>query len=381
MKLTLAVAIASITGLVLGLPVRAETIALNFNIPIADRSAPANIEANVKAIEPSIEPTSPAPIALNFDPPAPVLSTAASPSSPPAIAQPSPAQPPLVALTPLPVPTQPPAVRVAPKPLPPPPPVAQLESAPPPEISAERNPDRTVVSIPENWWQQGSNSPLAIALGTAEGTRRSDGGKNPAYYWHTDPGNGADNFGTFSYQLLLPAEKAPVVAARTVEEKRRVSNDLGLPDVSDRRQLVRLKKFHDRLQQQASEKGIGLNQAELIGGLDLANQAPLAALNSMGYIDRLIEMKKLLRNPDEQIIEARVWSYWHPQRQKWDAPGLGNTYARIRHDQQRRQAAIAQAMAVQNPPNLPIVAPPSSIADSVQKRPDLPSPPPKMDKS
>jgi hypothetical protein len=378
MKLTLALAIASISGLILGLPVQAETIALNFNIPIAQRSAQANID-------PPIERASPTPIALNFDPPTPETSPTASPpsspSSPPPIAARSPAQPSIAALPPLPIPAQPPTARARPKPLPPPPPIAQLNATPPPEISAERSPDRTVASIPENWWKQGSDSPLAIALGAAEGTRRSDGGKNPAYYWHTDPGNGADNFGTFSYQLLLPAEKAPVVAARTTEEKRRVSADLGLPDLSDRRQLIRLKKFHDRLQQQASEKGIGLNQAELIGGLDLANQAPLAALNSMGYIDRLIEMKKLVRNPDEQILEARVWAYWHPQRQKWDAPGLGNTYASIRHDQKRRQAAIVQAMAVQNPPNLPIETPPSSIADSVPKRPDLPSVSPKMDKS
>ncbi len=387
MKLTLIWAIASVAGLVLGQPARAETIALNFNVPIAERSAnipntERSAQADIEtAIDPNRERTSPVPIALNFDPPIPTASAPVPPPVLPPIAPPSPAQPPLAALPPLPIPAQPPTVRVAPKPLPPPPPVTQLNPTARSKISTDRDPDRTVASIPENWWEKGSDSPLAIALGAAEGTRRSDGGKNSAYYWHTDPGNGADNFGTFSYQLLLPAEKAPVVAQRTVEEKRRVSAELGLPDLSDRRQLVRLKKFHDRLQQQASEKGIGLNQAELIGGLDLANQAPLAALNSMGYIDRLIEMKKLVRNPDEQIIEARVWAYWHPQRQKWDAPGLGNTYASIRHDQQRRQAAIAQAMAVQNPPDLPTSPPPSSIADFIQKHPDRPSAPLKMDKS
>ena len=54
--------------------------------------------------------------------------------------------------------------------------------------------------FPADWWRMGSDSPIAIAIGMAEGTRTVDGGKTAAYYWHADPGNGANKFGTFSYQ-------------------------------------------------------------------------------------------------------------------------------------------------------------------------------------
>lgn len=228
--------------------------------------------------------------------------------------------------------------------------VQPVPKAPPVQPVPPANPNLKVAKIPDGWWEMGSNSPLAIALGGAEGTRRPDGGKNPAYYWHTDPGNGANNFGTFSWQHLPPEVMQPVIQAPTVAEKRRIAEELGLPDRSDREGLARLKQFHAQLRQQAMDKGMSLTLRELINGLDLANQAPLAGLNEMGYLDRLKQMRELVDDPDEQVLEARVWSYWHPQRNTWDAPGLGNTYDRIRHDQKRRQAAIDAALAVQASP-------------------------------
>ncbi|MBO9997429.1 MAG: hypothetical protein J7641_00230 [Cyanobacteria bacterium SID2] len=235
--------------------------------------------------------------------------------------------------TPVPVPPDPPPVSESEKNLPPPP---KMEFQ---EVS--------VAEIPESWWEMGANSPLAIALGCAEGTRRSDGGKNLAYYWHTDPGNFADNFGTFSWQHLPKEAISPVVSASSEAEKRQISDELGLPEQADRDGLARLKKFYEELRQQALTKGISLDLRELIEGLDLSNQAPLAGLSSMGYLDRLAEMRQSIDDRDEQILEARVWSYWHPERDTWDAPGLGNTYDRIRHDQQRRMAAIDEALAMQ----------------------------------
>ena len=193
----------------------------------------------------------------------------------------------------------------------------------------------------------GSDSPLAVALGAAEGTRYADGGKNPAYYWHRDPGNGADNFGTFSYQHLEENEKAAVRSATTVAQKREIAADLGLPDIADRRQLERLRNFERELRQQAIAKGISMNLEALVNGLDLANQSPAAALTEMGYLDRLQQMQRLLDDPDEQIVEARVWSYWEPSIEDWDAPGLGNTYDGVRRDQARRFYAIREALAHQ----------------------------------
>ena len=49
-------------------------------------------------------------------------------------------------------------------------------------------------------WEGDGDSLVAIAVGSAEGTRRPDGGKNSAYQGHPDPANGVWNRGSFSYQ-------------------------------------------------------------------------------------------------------------------------------------------------------------------------------------
>ncbi|NBO30782.1 MAG: hypothetical protein EBV05_03965 [Cyanobacteria bacterium WB6_1B_304] len=197
-----------------------------------------------------------------------------------------------------------------------------------------------IAGIPQDWWDQGADSPLAIAIGMAEGTRQLDGTKNPAYYWHTDPGNRANNFGTFSYQHLSPNEIQAVKTAREASEKQKISAQLDLPTVADQRQLKKLRRFEKELLNMAQAKGITLNQEELINGLDLANQSEAAAFSHWGFIDRLAQMRQLVTDPAEQLTEARVWSYWCPKRNQWDAPGLNNNYEDIRRDQERRQKAI-----------------------------------------
>jgi len=199
--------------------------------------------------------------------------------------------------------------------------------------------------FPADWWRMGSDSPIAIAIGMAEGTRTVDGGKTAAYYWHEDPGNGANNFGTFSYQHLAPHQTQEVDRQASGTAKREVAKEQGLPELSDRLQLERLQKFHAQLQQQARAKGIQLTTLEALNGLDLANQSEAAALSAWGYIDRLAQMRSLLPGEaEEQIREARAWSYWSPSRNTWDAPGLGNHYSYIRKDQDRRFAAIQKAL-------------------------------------
>ncbi len=199
--------------------------------------------------------------------------------------------------------------------------------------------------IPEVWWHQGSASPIAIAIGCAEGTRQANGEKTAAYYWHADPGNGADNFGTFSYQHLPAALKYPVQRQTQTQAKREAAALAQLPEIADGEQLKRLRQFQSQLQAQAQQHNLALTQLELLNGLDLANQSEAAALSIQGYVDRLAQMKHLSLDPLEQIREARVWSYWHPDRQDWDAPGLGNTYEDIRRDQVRRLEAIQAAIA------------------------------------
>jgi hypothetical protein len=175
-------------------------------------------------------------------------------------------------------------------------------------------------------FQAQSDSLVAKAVGSAEGTRRPDGGQNPAYRGHVDPGNAVWNVGTFSYQHCgncAPAE-------------------------ADRRQLTRLARQFAQIQTQARDRyGVKLSLEEQLNAIDLANQAPLAALAQGGFVDRLHEAKQQGLTGSDAILQARVYAYKNPQTGRWEAPGLGNTKSRITQDQARRQAAIAAAIQQQ----------------------------------
>jgi hypothetical protein len=200
--------------------------------------------------------------------------------------------------------------------------------------------------LPEDWWNKGSDSPVAIAIGSAEGTRQPDGDKNPAYYWHRDPGNGADNFGTFSYQHLPPSKTKAVAQQPSAAAKRQVAAKQGLAEISDQAQLKKLERMEDQLRQQARARGIQLSTLELVNGLDLANQSEAAALERLGYVDRLAQSKTQVTDPDEQIHTARTNSYWDPDRHAWNAPGLGGP-EEIRRDQVRRSSEVKAALMAQ----------------------------------
>ena len=112
-----------------------------------------------------------------------------------------------------------------------------------------------------------SDSLVAKAVGSAEGTRTPDGGYTSAYYGHVDPGNGVWNLGSFSYQ-----------------------HGASSPDQADGKQLRRLQQQALELRQQAQAKSFSLSLLEELNGIDLANQAPLAALDR-GYIIWLADAK------------------------------------------------------------------------------------------
>jgi hypothetical protein len=186
----------------------------------------------------------------------------------------------------------------------------------------------TALPVQSGWadaqlFQAQSDSLVAKAVGSAEGTRRPDGGKNPAYRGHVDPGNAVWNVGTFSYQHCgncAPAE-------------------------ADRRQLARLAQQFAQIQAQARDRyGVQLSLEEQLNAIDLANQAPLAALAQGGFIDRLQQAKQQGLSGSDAILQARVYAYKNPHTNRWEAPGLGNTKPRITQDQARRQAAIATAI-------------------------------------
>lgn len=166
----------------------------------------------------------------------------------------------------------------------------------------------------------GANSLVAVAVGNAEGTRTARGDRTPAYGGHRDPGNGAWNLGSFSYQ-----------------------HGAHSPEEADQKQLARLSTQAEDLRQQAQNQGMHLTLLEELSGIDLANQAPLAALDQGGYIDWLQAAKQRQLAANEAIIWARTWSYWDPHLEAWNAPGLGNSWNSIYADQERRHWAVVKA--------------------------------------
>ena len=83
---------------------------------------------------------------------------------------------------------------------------------------------------------------------------------------------------------------------------------------------------------------------EELNGIDLANQAPLAALDR-GYVYWLSVARQLDLSEDERIIWARTRAFIDPDRVKWNAPGLGNSLDTIERDQRRRYGQIKKALA------------------------------------
>jgi murein DD-endopeptidase MepM/ murein hydrolase activator NlpD len=154
---------------------------------------------------------------------------------------------------------------------------------------------------------------LTCAIGNAEGTKDDNCQPNSAYFGHTDPGNGAANLGAFSYQ-----------------------HGASSPREADAKQIKRLRKAEQSIQQKAVEKfGQPLSKAALVNALDLWNQAPLTGDDFVAH----------LRTADpspQEIIDARSRSFVDPARGQLDAPGLGNSEETVRHDQTRRTDEVLE---------------------------------------
>ncbi len=176
-------------------------------------------------------------------------------------------------------------------------------------------------------FEGGSNSIVARVVGHAEGTRSLNGSKTRAYYGHVDPGNGVWNLGSFSYQHC---------------------DATCTPEEADDRQLRRLRRQSQVLTQRADSNGIQMTLEERLNGIDLANQAPLAALDQGGYVDWLRAAHQKGLTGSSAVLWARTYSFLNPKTQTWDAPGLGNRYDSITGDQERRRDAIASALEHHN---------------------------------
>lgn len=321
------------------------------------------------------------------DLPPPTYSVAQTPAAPtpspePPVASPPPAPPvepapPVAAVPSLPAlelsfnppPVGSPPVTIATaSPTPPATPPATAPSTSSPPLPAQNLAASTQYSL-EGLFQGNSDSLVARAVGSAEGTRTPDGERNPNYFGHTDPGNGVWNMGTFSFQ-----------------------HGADTPEEADQKQLQRLRGQAEQMEEKAVAKGMQLTLRESLNGIDLANQAPQAVLGQSGYVDWLAEAYASGKDSSDAILSARVNSFLDPATQTWNAPGLGNSEDSITHDQSRRMQMIDQAIAAyEQQPNQPLIAqqpapspvppaptPPSSIptASPVPTASPAPSPAP-----
>lgn len=154
------------------------------------------------------------------------------------------------------------------------------------------------------------NSPGAIAIGMAEGTRTIDGGITSAYAGHTDPGNAAANVGSFSCQPSTCQSRSPERADAELLAKRLQP------------EIEKLIVTHPQF-----------SRFEAWVYADLLVQAPLAAKAfKEGYTaaDRARGL--------DGLIDARVRAFHNGD--KLDAPGFGNSLSALRADQTRRTRAL-----------------------------------------
>ncbi len=178
--------------------------------------------------------------------------------------------------------------------------------------------------LPERPESELSDRALVCSIGAAEGTRDEDCNPTAAYRGHIDPGNGAENLGSFSYQ-----------------------HGASSPAEADRRQLARLRHAENDLQAQAEAKfGQPLSKPALGVALDLWNQSPVAG-------ESFVEHLPFANPTGEQIVKARTQSYVDPATGRLDAPGLGNRLEQVEADQARRTGEVLHQLARQPQPTQP----------------------------
>jgi hypothetical protein len=190
-------------------------------------------------------------------------------------------------------------------------------------VASPVNEESAVGVMADGLFTGNTNSLVAKAVGSAEGTRTPEGDRTRAYYGHVDPGNRVWNRGSFSYQHSAKS-----------------------PEDADQKQLSRLANQAKIIEAKAADYGLQLTLEEKLNGIDLANQAPKAALDRGGYVDWLAKARQRGMSGSDAVLWARTRAFINPVTQRWDAPGLGNTAETIGHDQTRRMNAIARAIAV-----------------------------------
>lgn len=207
----------------------------------------------------------------------------------------------------------------------------------------------------------GSNAAAAIVIGSAEGTRRPDGGFTPAYGGHADPGNAAHNRGSFSYQ-------------------HRASS----PADADRRQLQTLQGRLPAYEAAARNAGLDPRDARLASAyLDLYNQSPSAAarfLNQLGTLrGQPLDVAHLTQLRVDAFVDRSTGERFRlanggqagsgfvniARHQLGHAPTEAQVQAVIRADQQRRMNAVDSALQRQGLLTATPAAPAAAAATAV----------------
>ena len=188
-----------------------------------------------------------------------------------------------------------------------------------------------------------SQTPIYLAIGLAEGTINKNGSPNSAWYSHGDPGNGKLNKGFGSYQVYQDPRGASLT-----------------PEQADRIQANRLAGEWPKIDQALTRAGIPAGQVrDLVAAnaLDAWNQAPATHGGVYGLLNpsRLAELKTALasgKNPTEAIVDWRANGY-RRDNGTLDAPGLGNSMARVVADQRRRAEAVGEGLRLRAGSSVP----------------------------
>jgi murein DD-endopeptidase MepM/ murein hydrolase activator NlpD len=147
--------------------------------------------------------------------------------------------------------------------------------------------------------QRGSNAPVAIIVGNAEGTRTPSGGKTKLYYGHTDPGDKKPNIGSFSYNASRGLGNATT------------------PEAADKVELKGLNSARTNYESKVRAAGLDPNNSLLASTFfDEHIQSPRSA----GRLLRPDVLKYIKENgiSPETMKEARFKS--------WINPETGNLY-------------------------------------------------------
>jgi hypothetical protein len=166
----------------------------------------------------------------------------------------------------------------------------------------------------------GVDSPVAICVGTSEGTRTPDGRKTAAWAGHVDPGNQAHNQGSFSYQHSAASPK-----------------DADLQQIKKLRDVL-LPKFLKVLPR-LKTRTVSEIKILFLYACDCFTQSEAACTAKGGFLDQISGNGNYVPTI-QRVTDWRYQSYIDPITGELDAPGFDNDPVKTRDDQERRTEAV-----------------------------------------